>query len=193
MSKNAPGVRYGEAEGESGGVRMQVVLDLDGGTRRDIATGLPFFDDLLKQMAFHGFFDLGIQAELPVAADEHHILSAAGIGLGRAIHQALSSETTVALASSHAVCRDALVLVAVETESAGGFHPNFAFQRECISGVPSEDLRVFFANVSQFARMTLHIERLAGSNEHCACEAMFKGFGQAIHQAVAASGRRQNR
>ena len=40
------------------------------------------------------------------------------------------------------------------------------------------------------AKATLHFQQLAGSNSHHIIEAMFKGMGKAIHQAVAIDPRR---
>ena len=46
MSKNSPGVRYAELDRDTNETHIQVVLDLDGGTRRDILTGIGFFDHM---------------------------------------------------------------------------------------------------------------------------------------------------
>ncbi|MCC6686967.1 MAG: imidazoleglycerol-phosphate dehydratase, partial [Fimbriimonadaceae bacterium] len=40
MSGSASEIRYAEIAHETAHARVQVVLDLDGGTRRDLATGV---------------------------------------------------------------------------------------------------------------------------------------------------------
>src|SRR5579871_3904349 len=91
MSKTAPGVRYAEVERETKETRVQVVLDLDGGTRRDILTGVGFFDHMLAQLAFHGQMDLGLSSEGDLEIDDHHTVEDVGIVLGQAITLALES------------------------------------------------------------------------------------------------------
>ena len=48
----------------------------------------------------------------------------------------------------------------------------------------TELFREFFQAVASSARMTLHVARLEGVNDHHVAEACFKGFGRALRQAV---------
>ena len=41
---------------------IRLTLDLDGGHKVDVDTGIPFFDHMLHQLGFHGHLDLGIKA-----------------------------------------------------------------------------------------------------------------------------------
>ena len=92
MSKTAPGVRYAEIDRETAETSVRVVLDLDGGTRRDVSTGIGFFDHMLCHMAFHGYLDIGISVEGDLVVDDHHTVEDVGIVLGRAIREALGTE-----------------------------------------------------------------------------------------------------
>src|SRR5476649_1533013 len=96
MSKDAPGVRYAEIYRETTETRIQVVLDLDGGTRRDVTTGIGFLDHMLIQLAFHGQMDLGISAEGDLEIDDHHTVEDVGIVLGQAVRQALDVDASIA-------------------------------------------------------------------------------------------------
>ena len=45
-------------------------------------------------------------------------------------------------------------------------------------------IREFFYAVSYSAKMNLHLKMLDGGNNHHIAEALFKGFGRALLQAV---------
>ncbi|MCA9019083.1 MAG: imidazoleglycerol-phosphate dehydratase, partial [Planctomycetaceae bacterium] len=91
MSKGASGVRYAEVSRETKETKVTVVLDLDGGSRRDIETGIGFFDHMLDQLAFHGEFNVGIQAEGDLIIDDHHTVEDVGLTLGTAFRRAMEA------------------------------------------------------------------------------------------------------
>jgi imidazoleglycerol-phosphate dehydratase len=182
MSK---GVRYGEFERETTETRVNIVLDLDGGTRRDISTGIGFFDHMLTQLAFHGQMDVGINAEGDLHVDEHHTVEDVGIGLGRAIREALKeSEQIIRYGSNHTAMDDALVLVAIDISGRGQLHYDVPFSRTSLGELATETVREFFGALATNARMTVHIHKVVGINDHHVCEAIFKGFGRALHEAT---------
>ena len=57
--------------------------------RRDIKTGLAFFDHMLEQIAKHGNIDLSINAKGDLHIDEHHTIEDTAITLGEAFAKAL--------------------------------------------------------------------------------------------------------
>lgn len=191
MSKEAPGVRYAEVYRETAETRIQVVLDLDGGTRRDITTGIGFFDHMLTQLAFHSQMDLGISAEGDLQIDDHHTVEDVGIVLGKAFAQALDqSDAIERYGSTHTPMDEALVLVALDFSGRGGLFYDVEFTREKIGEMSTECVREFFRSLSSHGGITLHIRKIAGENNHHICEAIFKGVGMAIRQAVKRSERR---
>jgi imidazoleglycerol-phosphate dehydratase len=74
---------------------VKVVLDLDGGGRGAVETGVPFLDHMLESFARHGFFDLVVQASGDLHIDEHHTVEDVGIVLGRAFRQALGDRAGI--------------------------------------------------------------------------------------------------
>jgi len=190
MSKGAPGVRYAEIYRETSETRIQVVLDLDGGTRRDIATGIGFFDHMLQQLAFHGQIDVGVGAEGDLHIDDHHTVEDVGIVLGQALSQALGNETIERYGSTFAPMDEALVLVAIDISGRGVLGFDVAWTREKIGDLSTECVREFFRALSAHAGITLHIRKIAGENDHHVCEAIFKAFGRALFQATRHSDRR---
>ncbi|HWA84410.1 MAG TPA: imidazoleglycerol-phosphate dehydratase [Fimbriimonadaceae bacterium] len=191
MSKGTPGVRYAEVERETRATRVQVVLDLDGGSRRDISTGIHFFDHMLAEMAFHGQLDLGIVAEGDLEVDDHHTAIDVGIVLGDAIAMAIESDDSIVrFGNSTVACEDALVLVAVDLAGHGSLHSDLAFERDRLGGLSSQSVNEYFRSLAINAQMTIHIQKLAGRNDHNVCEAAFKAFGLAVRDAVVRTERR---
>jgi len=184
MSRTTQGVRYAEVDRETGETCVRVVLDLEGGTRRDVSTGIAFFDHMLIQLAFHGRIDLGINSEGDLHIDDHHTVEDVGIVLGRAIQQALLEDPIVRFGSNQTVMDDALVLVAMDISGRGQAYVDLGFKREKIGDLSTECVKEFFSAVAANAGITLHIKRLSGENEHHICEAAFKGFGRALYEAT---------
>lgn len=185
MSKAAPGVRYAECERETNETRITVVLDLDGGTRRDIGTGIAFFDHMLAQLAFHGQFDMGVKAEGDLEIEDHHTVEDVGIVLGQAFSQALeNSDPIERYASNHTAMDDALVLCALDISGRPGFYFEGDFKREKLGGLSTENVHEFFKSFATNAGFTLHVQKIAGFNDHHVVEAMFKAVGQAIFKAT---------
>jgi len=190
MSSGTAGVRYAEIFRETKETRIQVVLDLDGGTRQDISTGIPFFDHMLHQLAFHGHFDLGIQAEGDLDIDDHHTVEDVGIVLGQAICEALDQEPVRRYASNHTPMDEALVLAAVDISGRGVLGFNVPFRREQIGTLSTECIHEFFRALTAHSKITIHLHKIAGENDHHVCEAMFKAFGRALYEATRHTERR---
>jgi imidazoleglycerol-phosphate dehydratase len=191
MSKATPGVRYAEVERETRATRVQVVLDLDGGSRRDISTGIHFFDHMLSEMAFHGQMDVGVVAEGDLEVDDHHTAVDVGIVLGQAIAQALeANDNIVRFGSATVACEDALVLVAVDLVGQGNLYSDLTFERDRLGGLSGQSVNEFFRALAINSQMSLHIRKLAGYNDHHTCESAFKALGLAIRDAIERTDRR---
>ncbi|CAN5475035.1 imidazoleglycerol-phosphate dehydratase HisB [soil metagenome] len=196
MSANAPGVRYAEIYRETAETRIEATLDFDGDSRRDrskdIKTGIGFFDHMLQQLAFHGNVALGLQAEGDLHIDDHHTIEDCGIVLGQAISEALAGdEPIVRYASNHTPMDEALVLCAIDVSGRGILGWNVEWKREEIGDMATECVREFFRALAVNARITLHIHKIAGENDHHVCEAIFKAFGRALNEATRQTDRRK--
>lgn len=190
MAKNSTSVRYAEVDRETAETSIHAVLDLDGGTRRDISTQVGFFDHLLQQMAFHGQFDLGLSVEGDLHVDDHHTVEDVGIVLGRALREAMHSEPIERYASVHSPMDEALILVAIDLSGRGVLTFDCPFRREKIGELSTECIREFFRAFCAHGGVTLHIHRICGENDHHVAEAIFKGVGRALHAATRRTERR---
>jgi imidazoleglycerol-phosphate dehydratase len=191
MSKGARGVRFAEVDRETNETRVHVVLDLDGGTKQDLATGIAFFDHMLELMAFHGRFDLGIEAEGDLGVDDHHTVEDVGIVLGKAVREALEEADPIArYGHSMTPMDEALVGTAIDISGRGMYFLNGQFKADRIGQMSTQSIPEFFRAFASHAGITLHQGVLAGANDHHIAEAMFKGLGLALHQATQVVDRR---
>lgn len=185
MGKGSPGIRYAEVERDTDSTKVQVVLDLDGGTRRDVTTGIASFDQLLKLMALHGSFDLGITVEADSGVDDTPIVSEVGAALGMALRIALNeSGAATHSVSFHEPVGDALVLSALDLTGRGQLVFNAEFDRERIGALATQSLEEFFRSFASECSATLHIHKVCGSNDHAVAESMFRGLGRCLREST---------
>src|SRR5437879_1368013 len=80
-NSGALGARSAAVERKTRETEVKVVLNVDGGGRGAVGTGVPFLDHMLESFARHGFFDLEVQASGDLHIDEHHTVEDVGIVL----------------------------------------------------------------------------------------------------------------
>lgn len=191
MSKGARGVRYAEVDRETNETRVHVVLDVDGGTKQDISTGVAFFDHMLELLAFHARFDLGVTAEGDLGVDDHHTVEDVGIVLGKAFREALAGNDPIVRYGSNVTPMDeALVLTALDFSGRGHYYLEGEFRSDRIGQMSTQNVAEFFKSLCAHAGMTLHHRVLSGTNDHHISEAMFKGLGRALFEATRTADRR---
>ena len=69
--------------------RITVRLNLDGSGQCRLATGVPFLDHMLDQIARHGLIDLEVEAQGDLHIDAHHTVEDIGITIGQALAKAV--------------------------------------------------------------------------------------------------------
>ncbi|MGB8432738.1 MAG: imidazoleglycerol-phosphate dehydratase, partial [Burkholderiales bacterium] len=62
--------------------QISVRLNLDGTGVAKLATGIPFLDHMLDQVARHGLVDLEVAASGDLHIDAHHTVEDIGIAIG---------------------------------------------------------------------------------------------------------------
>jgi imidazoleglycerol-phosphate dehydratase len=166
---------------------IRVSLDLDGRGEHQIATGMPFLDHMLAQVARHGRLDLTIEATGDLAVDFHHTVEDLGIALGEAIAQALGDRAGITRYGAARVPMDES-LAAVVVDLGGRAY--LVFQAPQLKGerVGSFDLdlvREFMQGLAAHLQANLHVQVEYGQNSHHMAEALFKALARALCQAVA--------
>jgi imidazoleglycerol-phosphate dehydratase len=185
MSKGAPNVRYAEIDRETRHTKIHLVIDLEGGTRRDVSTGIATFDELLTEMARYASLDFGVSVEADVAVDDHYVIEDVGAAFGRAVRVALQdSDPSVGTGHSVLPAGDALVLCAVDVNGRPFLGWDVPFRRDWIGAMATENVQEFFRAFTDSGSFSLHIRKLAGDNDVHVCEAIFRAFGRCLYTAT---------
>src|SRR5437667_2756036 len=87
-TKAAPGGRAASVERATRETGISVTINLDGGGRAGVATGVPFLDHMLDQVARHGALDLTVKAKGDLHIDAHHTAEDGGMNSGPAVKEA---------------------------------------------------------------------------------------------------------
>lgn len=172
---------------------VQVTLNVDGQGKCHAATGIPFLDHMLHQIASHGLFDLDVRAKGDLEIDDHHTNEDVGITLGMALHEALGDRKGI-VRFGHFVAPLDESLVQVSLDFSGrpylGYGLDIPTQR--VGTYDTQLVREFFMAVVHHSLMTLHIRQLDGINSHHMIEATFKAFARAMRMATEIDPRRAN-
>jgi imidazoleglycerol-phosphate dehydratase len=163
-----------------------VELNLDGSGRSELATGVPFLDHMLDQVARHGMFDLLVQAKGDLHIDAHHTVEDVGITLGQAVRQALGDLAGITrYGHAYVPLDEALSRVVVDLSGRPGLEFRVPFTRPMIGAFDVDLTHEFFQGFVNHALATLHVDNLRGQNAHHQAETVFKAFARALRTAVA--------
>ncbi len=168
--------------------RITMEVDLDRAPGGRIATGLPFFDHMLTAMAFHGGFDLLVDASGDLEVDPHHLVEDCGIVLGTCLEEVFREGGPVRR-FGHAVIPMDEALAEATVDVCG--RPTLVYRADLPQTHAGSFalwlLREFFGGLSMGARCALHLECRYGENAHHMAEALFKALGKAIASAYASA------
>jgi imidazoleglycerol-phosphate dehydratase len=164
---------------------IAVAVDLDGSGRADIATGVPFLDHMLDQVARHGALDLNVAAKGDLHIDAHHTVEDIGITLGQAVKQALGDRAGLTrYGHAYVPLDEALSRVVIDLSGRPGLEFHVAFTRPMIGAFDVDLTHEFFQGFVNHALVTLHIDNLRGANAHHQAETVFKAFAKALRMAT---------
>lgn len=166
--------------------QISVSLNLDGEGRAKLATGVPFLDHMLDQVARHGAIDLDIKARGDLHIDAHHTVEDIGITLGQAVAKAAGDKKgIVRYGHAYVPLDEALSRVVVDFSGRPGLEFRVKFVRPLVGEFDVDLVHEFFQGFVNHALVTLHIDNLHGQNAHHQCETIFKAFGRAVRMALA--------
>jgi imidazoleglycerol-phosphate dehydratase len=173
----------------TGETRVDVTIDLDGTGRTDVSTGVPFFDHMLDQLGRHGRLDLVVRTDGDLEVDAHHTVEDTGIALGQALAEALGDKAGVERFGDATVPVDeALVRAAVDLSGRPYLVYDADTPVELVGTYETTLTKHFFESVVANARITLHVQKLAGEGSHHIQEAVFKAVAVALRRAVTITG-----
>jgi imidazoleglycerol phosphate dehydratase HisB len=170
-------------------VDVEVRLHLDGTGQSEVSTGLPFLDHMLTALAKHGRLDLSLKAAGGLEIDDHHTVEDCALALGQALDQALGARTGIArFGFAFAPLDEALARAVVDLSARPWPAIELRLVREMLGTVATENLTHFLSSFSISGRLALHVNVLAGSNDHHKTEAAFKAVALALRAAVRRDG-----
>ncbi len=165
--------------------QISVKLNLDGSGKARLASGVPFLDHMLDQVARHGAFDLEVSAKGDLHIDAHHTVEDVGITLGQAFAKAIGDKKGVRrYGHAYVPLDEALSRVVVDLSGRPGLEMQVEFVRARIGEFDVDLVREFFQGFVNHAMVTLHVDNLKGGNAHHQSETAFKAFGRALRMAV---------
>ena len=161
-----------------------VEIDLDGSGRADLATGVPFLDHMLDQLARHGMLDLTVRAKGDLHIDAHHTVEDIGITLGQAVKSAVGDKKgVVRYGHAYVPLDEALSRAVIDLSGRPGLQFHVPFTRAMIGTFDVDLTHEFFQGFVNHALVTLHVDNLRGDNAHHQCETVFKAFARALRMA----------
>ena len=165
---------------------ITVRLNLDGSGQAKLATGVPFLEHMLDQVARHGMIDLEVSAKGDLHIDAHHTVEDVGITIGQALTKAIGDKKGIRrYGHAYVPLDEALTRGVVDFSGRPGLFFNVEFSRAMIGQFDVDLTQEFFQGLVNHAQVTLHIDNLRGENAHHQCETVFKAFGRALRMGLA--------
>ena len=177
--------RQAKIERNTNETRIVVEIDIDGSGRASLATGIPFLDHMLDQVARHGMIDLTVRAEGDLHIDAHHTVEDVGITFGQALARALGDKRGIRrYGHAYVPLDEALSRVVLDCSGRPGLEFHVEFPRARVGDFDVDLSIEFFRGFANHALVTLHIDTLRGRNTHHIMETVFKAFGRALRMAI---------
>jgi imidazoleglycerol-phosphate dehydratase len=177
--------RVAKADRKTAETQIALSVNVDGSGKAALATGIPFLDHMLDQVARHAMLDLDIQAKGDLQVDAHHTVEDIGITLGQAVARAVGDKKGIRrYGHAYVPLDEALSRVVIDFSGRPGLEYHVQFKRALIGEFDVDLVHEFFQGFANHAQVTLHIDNLRGDNAHHQCETMFKAFARALRMAL---------
>ena len=177
--------RAAKADRKTTETQIALSVNLDGNGKATLATGVPFLDHMLDQVARHAMLDLDIEAKGDLQIDAHHTVEDVGITLGQAVARAIGDKKGIRrYGHAYVPLDEALSRVVIDFSGRPGLEYHVQFKRALIGEFDVDLVHEFFQGFANHAQVTLHVDNLRGDNAHHQCETMFKAFARALRMAL---------
>ena len=164
---------------------IRLTIDLDGTGKTELHTSVGFFDHMLDALCRFAQLDLALTCEGDLQVDAHHTVEDVGICLGKAIRDALGDRCGIRrVGSAYMPMDEALAFAAIDISGRPYLSWQAEFTAPMCGTMDTQLAEEFFRAVTVNAGLTVHMNLLAGRNDHHRMEALFKAFGLALRDAV---------
>ncbi len=177
--------RIAKIERKTAETTASVELQLDGGGRGQVSTGVGFLDHMLVLLSKHGAFDLVVEAHGDLHVDQHHTVEDVGICLGQAFRKALGDKAGIRRFGHFTLpMEETLATSALDLGGRAYFVFQADFPSSKIGEFDSELVSDFWQAFAANVLCNLHVVVHHGRNSHHIAEAIFKATGRALRMAV---------
>jgi imidazoleglycerol-phosphate dehydratase len=164
---------------------VSLSLNLDGRGKYQIDTSIGFLDHMLSHLAKHGKIDLTLKAKGDLDVDAHHTIEDIAICLGECLAKALGDKKGIARYGHSSVpMEEAMANVSIDLSGRSSCVYNVEYRTDKIGDFDVECLEEMLRSFANNGKFNLHINVPYGTNSHHIAEAIFKGLGQALAEAV---------
>ena len=168
---------------------ITLTLDLDGTGQAEVSTGIGMLDHLLSSLARHARFDLSLVCKGDLQVDDHHTAEDCALALGAALDQALGERRGILrFGWALAPLDESLAAAAVDLSGRPYARVVLNLERESIGTLSCENVGHILQSLAMASRSCMHVELLAGENDHHRAESAFKATALALRQAVTRDG-----
>jgi len=158
-------------------------MDLDGNMDTYIETGIPFFNHMLEQLAFHSGISMRLNVAGDLEVDEHHTIEDTAIVIGEAILKAMGNKEGMARYGFLLPMDDSVAQVAIDLGGRAYLNWDVKFIKDCIGGISSDMFSHFFYSLAMASKSTIYISA-KGENDHHIAESVFKAFARSLKMAL---------
>lgn len=179
-------MRKATIERNTAETQIKLALNVDGGGKYKISTGIRFLDHMLDLFARHGGFDLALTCKGDLDVDQHHTVEDVGIALGEAFDRALGDKKGINRAGYFLMPMDeTLGIAAVDLGGRAATVVDTKVKVHLVGDLQTELVYDFFEGFSRGARANVHLKTMYGRSNHHKIEALFKAFARALRVACA--------
>src|SRR3989449_3384129 len=155
--------RAATADRKTTETQIALSVNVDGSGRATLATGIPFLDHMLDQVARHAMLDLDIRAKGDLQIDAHHTVEDIGITLGQAVAKAVGDKRGIRrFGHAYVPLDEALSRVVIDFSGRPALIWQVGFKRAMIGEFDVDLVHEFFQGFVNHAQVTLHVDNLRG-------------------------------
>lgn len=178
-------MRIGEVTRNTKETAIAVRVDLDGTGSYTVGTGIGFLDHMIEQLSRHSLIDIDLSCQGDLHVDQHHTTEDVGIAIGEAVARALGDKRGIArYGEAHSPMDETLTRCALDISGRPFLVWKVPLTVARLGEWDTELIEHWFHSFASAAGLTLHVERLYGSNNHHIVESCFKALARALRQAV---------
>lgn len=178
-------MRISEIKRKTTETDIALTLNLDGTGKSVIDSGCGFLDHMLTLFSKHGKFDLTLSCKGDTQVDDHHTVEDIGIVLGQAFSDALGDKRGIVRYGNMLLPMDeALILSAVDISGRSYLRYDLSITSQKVGSFDTELVEEFWLAFTRYAKITLHLKQLCGTNSHHIIEGAFKSVAHSLLTAV---------